>query len=126
MILTVDRARSLAPGPWVKILESSELSMDDYIAQDDEDEDTGAPRYQYYYSKKLLGKLYRRVQEHKIWNEDIKQPVPGSHSFWGNLIHNFQERINVIGKTDWRCRRQEADNLRHVYVSHTLTFCVTH
>ena len=120
MVANRDRARSLAPGPWVKILTNSELMMDDYVVQDEEDEDADAPCYKYYYSKKILGKLYRGVQEDKIWNENIRRAIPQSDSFWENLIRNFEGQVNAIGKTDWRYRRQEADSLRHVYVLHTL------
>ncbi len=117
-----DRARSLAPGPWVKIQTNSELMMDDYIAQDEEDEDADAPSYKHYYSQKILGKLYRGVQEDKIWNDDIRRAIPRGDNFWENLNRNFQRQINDIGKTDWRRRRQEAESLRHVYAHHITLF----
>lgn len=120
MVVDRDCARSLAPGPWVKILTNSELMMDDHVAQDEEDEDADAPLYKHYYSQKILGKLYRGIQEDKIWNENIRRATPHSDRFWEILIRNFQERIDAVGKTDWRCRRHEAGSLRHVYVLHTL------
>ncbi len=120
MVVNHDRARSLAPGPWVKILTNSELMMDDYVAQDEENEDLDAPRYKFYSSEKILGKLYRGVQEDKIWNDDIRRVIPHNDRFWENLILNFQRQINVIGETNWRYRRQEAESLRHVYVLHIL------
>lgn len=119
IVVDRNRARSLAPGPWVKILTNSELAMDDHIAQDEEDEDVDAPSHKYYYSQRILGRLYRGVQEDKIWNESIRRATPHSNTFWGTLIRNFQKQIDAIGKIDWRRRRQEAESLRHVYVLHT-------
>ena len=58
----------MAPGPWVKIQDRSEIEMDELVVQDEEDgeDDAEGPRYKYYKSEKILGKLFRVVDERKI------------------------------------------------------------
>ncbi|KAK5651977.1 hypothetical protein OQA88_11520 [Cercophora sp. LCS_1] len=106
----------LAPGPWVKIRDRADLEMDNFIAQDeDEDEDAEGPRHKYYESKKLLGKLYRAVEEDKIWNEEVKLVINGAEDFWEKLIPALQDRVAEIGDVDWQRRVSDAESLRHVY-----------
>ncbi|KAM7201330.1 RNA-dependent RNA polymerase 1 [Rhypophila sp. PSN 637] len=107
----------LAPGPQAVIHEKGVIEMESYIHQDnDDEEDEGGPSHRYYYSDRVLGKLYRAVDEEKIWNEDVRRVLPpGGASFWDQLITGFQKRIKTVGKVDWRHRSEEARRLRHVY-----------
>jgi len=92
--------------------------MDSSIHQDnedDEDEDDG-PRHRFYASERVLGELYRAVDEQKIWNEDVRRALPmGGASFWDQLITKFKERISRIGEIEWRHRTEEARRLRLAY-----------
>ena len=60
---------SLAPGPQAHIRDRYEIELDQYVlpATNDEDEDDSEPRRKYYKSEKVLGKLYRAIDERKIW-----------------------------------------------------------
>lgn len=62
----------MAPGPQTHILDKSHIVLDDYILQTayGEDEDS-EPRRKYYRSEKVLGQLYRAVDERKIWHGDV-------------------------------------------------------
>lgn len=106
---------SLAPGPWVKIRDRLDLEMDKYIAQDENDEEDGeGPRHRFYESKKLLGRLYRAVEEDKIWNEEIKTVINGAEDFWETLVPALHDRAREIGEIKWQRRVPEAESLRHV------------
>ncbi|KAK3684108.1 RNA dependent RNA polymerase-domain-containing protein [Podospora appendiculata] len=107
-----------APGPSVVIHDKSEIEMDDYIRDDnDDDEDNEeGPRYKYYRSEKILGELYRAVDEKNIWAQDIKRTVPtGGASFWDELISTLRQRVSTIGEIRWTHRSEEAYRIRHAY-----------
>ncbi|KAK3356793.1 RNA dependent RNA polymerase-domain-containing protein [Lasiosphaeria hispida] len=108
----------LAPGPWVSIQERSTLEMDEYIAQNDDDDVDEGPRHKYYASKKLLGKLYRAVDEQRIWADNIKITPSGDASFWDRLLTKFDlEVVETLGDVtiDWEHRRNDAERIRHAY-----------
>lgn len=58
-----------APGPRVLIEENINLKDDesDESNDDEEIEETSLPRIKYYESHKVLGKLYRAIDEHQIF-----------------------------------------------------------
>jgi hypothetical protein len=61
-----------APGPHVHILKLDGISLEDLehtIRFGQEDEDDDMPRYRYYESPKILGKLYRAIDERAIFRE---------------------------------------------------------
>lgn len=61
-----------APGPRVLIEENINLEEDsdddDYDNKDENDEES-MPRVRYYESHKILGKLYRAIDEHRIFEQ---------------------------------------------------------
>lgn len=62
----------LAPGPRVLVapkLEFNEESDDESVENDDIDQDTSLPQFRYYESPKVLGQLYRAIDEHKIFEQ---------------------------------------------------------
>ncbi|KIX09610.1 uncharacterized protein Z518_00690 [Rhinocladiella mackenziei CBS 650.93] len=64
----------MAPGPYCVVEKGQPLSFDAFPEndnRDDEDEDD-TPRYRYYESDKILGKLYRAIDEQEILS-DIRQ-----------------------------------------------------
>lgn len=64
-----------APGPRVLVEENINLQDDDEPDESDDNEEieeTSLPRIKYYESHKVLGKLYRAIDEHKIF-ERIQQ-----------------------------------------------------
>lgn len=61
-----------APGPHVHILKLDGITLE-YLEKDlplgQQDEDDDMPRYRYYESQKILGKLYRAIDERAIFQE---------------------------------------------------------
>lgn len=62
----------LAPGPRVLVtpkVEFDEESDDESVENDDVGQDISTPQYRYYESPKILGQLYRAIDEHKIFEQ---------------------------------------------------------
>lgn len=62
----------LAPGP--RVLVAPTLGFDgesdeESVENDDVDQDSSVPQYRYYESHKVLGQLYRAIDEHKIFEQ---------------------------------------------------------
>lgn len=106
---------SLAPGPQVHIVDRSKIELDQDVLQGsyDEDEDDSGPPRKYYPSEKILGKLYRAIDERKIWYEDVRSNfVSDGDSFWDQFIRSCTKRCNAFGQIMWTHRSEEARRIR--------------
>lgn len=91
----------MASGPRVLIRE--EIFLHSPPASDNDDdiddsEETMMPKARYYESSKILGKLYRAIDEHKIFLE-IQRPVapPSSiHSFSANKTIDARSALDLV------------------------------
>lgn len=87
-----------APGPHVLIQKNIDLkddSSDDEFSDDgDDDNNDISPRIRYYQSPKVLGKLYRAIDEHKIF-EQIQHHSRqfGSSAMGGDTLHQVWEYV---------------------------------
>jgi hypothetical protein len=105
----------MAPGPQAHIHDRSEIELDQDVLQAtyNEDEDDSGPPRKYYKSEKILGKLYRAIDERKIWYEDIHSKfAPGGASFWDEFIRSSTERCNAFGQIRWTHCSEEARRIR--------------
>lgn len=119
--VTMLTTSSLAPGPWVKIQDKAELEMDEYVVQGEGDgDDAEGPRHRYYESKKLLGQLYRAIDERKIWEDDIKTMTAPGLGFWDVFLSGVQTRIEAIGCARWEQRTDEAERIRLTWILHQI------
>jgi len=68
----------------------------------------------YYRSEKVLGKLYRGIDEHKIWNEEIRSTVaPHPAAVWEELIDDLTTRCIELGASvNWQHHVETARQLR--------------
>lgn len=112
---------SLALGPEFHVVDKSRIELDDYIykpaADEDEDQYTNPP-HRYYESDKVLGHLYRAVNEQKIWNESIKLKVPKKEqTFWEQFLHQAHQRYEVLvdNASAWRDNIKTAREIRGLY-----------
>lgn len=106
----------LAPGPSVIIRDKSTISLHEHsVPRDLEDEDDEeGPQHRYYESDKILGRLYRAVDEQKIWSEDIRMKIKaGSSSFWDQLQTALARRVSDIGPIRWQHRSDQARGILH-------------
>jgi hypothetical protein len=109
-----DNNHSLAPAPLADIKERTEISFDtrnDALTNDDED--SAGPRYQYYYSDKINGKLYRAIDERKIWFQDIKSAMPKQTHIWDDVLRHVNcECDRIVGGVKWSKHEKEASQIR--------------
>ncbi|KAK7752663.1 hypothetical protein SLS62_005432 [Diatrype stigma] len=119
----------MAPAPPAELKDWNEIVFDARVipaTNDDEDDNIG-PQYQYYKSDRILGKLYRAIDERRIWNEEVKVPaVRHAASVWDKLLLYVEDKCEELGRVDWRSALQEAHGIREAYddaiLSATLDF----
>lgn len=104
-----------APGPYINIIKNESLSFDppsdlDLDVGDDDDDFTG---YRYYESNKILGKLYRKIDEREIYNE-IKQRSQATESTsTATVIHAVWTYVESQCKPiQWEHKKEWAWELR--------------
>ncbi|KAL2174451.1 RNA dependent RNA polymerase-domain-containing protein [Thermothelomyces heterothallicus CBS 202.75] len=108
----------LAPGPSITVHDKSNISLDDHVVQEDSDseDEEGQPRYGYYKSERIIGQLYRAVDERKIWSKDIKMIIKArGPSFWDEMLAALKQRVSEIGPVEWRHRSNQALGILHAY-----------
>lgn len=79
----------------------------------DDDNDSG-PVHLYYRSEKVLGKLYRAINERKIWAEEIRTAIESDpKEVWKKLIDSLTARCMAIGASvEWQHHVETARQLR--------------
>ncbi|KAI1135814.1 RdRP-domain-containing protein [Hypoxylon sp. FL0543] len=113
------RPEFLAPAPPANIMDKSEIEIVFEGTRrpelEDEDDESG-PRHHYYKSDKVLGTLYRAIDEKKIWKKDIHKPV-SSHgaSVWEQLLEHTKNQSLELGLFDWHSVLEDARRIREAY-----------
>lgn len=101
MHLILTSPSSFAPAPPLKLYDIGQIA---HIAEDedkehDDGDDMGMAKHRYYESKRILGKLYRNVDESNIWQQDIRRGSPDTEneykSLWMDLFETSALR-NII------------------------------
>lgn len=89
-----------APGPHVYIEKKESISFEDPQFGDmpEDDEDDGYSRQKYYESDKILGKLYRAIDERKIFEEVQARSRRGGSQNNANLMDDVWSYVKQ------RCR----------------------
>ncbi|RDH18585.1 hypothetical protein M747DRAFT_316391 [Aspergillus niger ATCC 13496] len=107
----------MALGPVARIHNKSDIELEEYVIQAAYDEDDDMePFHKYYRSEKILGKLYRGVDERQIWQEDIQSKVqPNEDEFWNEFLWSTLERCDKIGNLSWELWLDEARHIRLRY-----------
>lgn len=105
-----------APGPQVRIESKAGIGFVDALnidPQDQEDEDDDMPSYRYYESTKIIGRLYRAIDERALYQEICKREAGvTSHS---SVIDElwFQVQIDCKGY-QWEHKRDWARDVREM------------
>lgn len=106
---------SLALAPPLKLYDKGQLV---HIVDEEEDDnaDDGMARYKtkHYPSEKMLGQLYRNVDEKKIWDEDIHRSInTAGPSVWDQLLTIVEtEIVRYNLDVDWTRSSEEAWKIR--------------
>lgn len=103
-------------------MDKSTIELDQYIieeAEDEEEDQYSRQRHVFYRSEKLLGHLYRAIDEQRIWHEDIRSKVPdmGGSSFWDDFFTKTHPRYEAIVEDPrgWVVRLETAREIRGWY-----------
>ncbi|KAF9785643.1 hypothetical protein IL306_005015 [Fusarium sp. DS 682] len=110
----------LATAPPLKLYDRGQIA---HLHDEEEDDnvDDGMARYKtkYYPSEKILGHLYRNVDEKKIWAEDIHRIInTAGPSVWDQLLTVVKnEVVKYKLDIDWTRRSEEAWKIRGLYDS---------
>ncbi|KAK6955968.1 hypothetical protein Daesc_003615 [Daldinia eschscholtzii] len=111
------RPEFLAPAPPANIIDKTEIQFEPAKAPaaEDEDDESG-PGHLYYTSNKILGILYRAIDEKRIWKYDIHQFVSRQGpSVWEELLQYINYRCQDLGYVDWEAALDEARRIRDAY-----------
>ncbi|KAI5928191.1 rna-dependent rna polymerase [Camillea tinctor] len=115
---TAARPDFLAPAPPANIVDLTEIAFEAPVAntmEEDEDDFTG-PKYRFYRSKKILGNLYRAIDEKRIWKHDIHQNVRRvGPSVWEELLNHIHQECKRLGDINWQNALEEARSIRQAY-----------
>jgi hypothetical protein len=107
---------SLSSAPPADINYGNEITFDELLGSlinDDDDDDDTRPFHQYYKSEKLLGRLYRAIDERQIWRDDIRRTMTtGGPPVWEQLQIYVQEQCEKIGGVEWQAALHEARGIR--------------
>ncbi|KAI0180770.1 RdRP-domain-containing protein [Hypoxylon sp. FL1284] len=107
----------LAQAPPANIVDRTEIVFETRkpAALEDEDEESG-PKYRYYASNKILSKLYRAIDEKKIWKEEIHhKPSSRGPSVWEQLFGYIRYQCEMLGEVNWQPLIDEARRIRQAY-----------
>ena len=93
-----DATCSLAPAPPLKTYDIGQIA---HIVEneplDEDDDGLGGAKHRFYRSEKILGKLYRNIDESQIWAEDISRTVTQQGpSVWAQLQGLVLEQIGHL------------------------------
>ena len=105
-----------APGPYVTIEKKDDIQFEappnrdpDYIGDDDDDFST----YRFYESKKILGKLYRAINEREIFDEVQKRSQAHASTHTPTLMHAVWKHVQHKAKLiQWEHKKEWARDLR--------------
>ncbi|KAI0432670.1 RNA dependent RNA polymerase-domain-containing protein [Xylaria sp. FL1042] len=109
----------LAPAPPANIVDRTEIHFESPVvvsADADEDDDTG-PKHKFYKSEKMLGKLYRAIDEKRIWKDDIHLTVNRfGPSLWDEIIAYIRRQCEAkLEPINWKEAMDEAHSIRQAY-----------
>lgn len=107
----------LAPVPPTKLLNKADIVFDEqYLLQEEGNDDEGAaPTFRYYESDKILGHLYRAIDEKKIWDENVRigHKNTDGPGVWASFLDKVLEQCkDRIGSIDWKSQLDQARHIR--------------
>lgn len=90
---------SLAPVPPLKTYDIGQIAhIGDPEVENDDEDGMGGIKYRYHRSEKILGKLYRSIDENRIWAKDIHTTIDTSGpSVWEQFLNLVRVQIEQQG-----------------------------
>ncbi|KAH7153076.1 RNA dependent RNA polymerase-domain-containing protein [Dactylonectria macrodidyma] len=112
----------LATAPPVELYDRGQIRFTKDAEGDNQGDDgdvMAAAKHKYYKSEKILGELFREIDEEKIWAEDIHRNVNTSGpSVWDQLLGLVEAELRQHHiDVDWERKSEEAWKIRNYYDS---------
>ncbi|KAE8313996.1 RNA dependent RNA polymerase-domain-containing protein [Aspergillus transmontanensis] len=109
----------LAPGPQTRLYNKSKIGLEQHVSRanydDDDDADVEEP-YRYYKSEKILGKLYRAIDEQSIWRKHVlSESETDEGFFWNSVMDDCLRRCKSLPRTPREEHLDEAKRIRAAY-----------
>jgi len=103
-----------APGPHVHIEKKGNIVFEDESIPDEvDDDDDELKKYRYYESDKVLGKLYRAIDERKIFQEIQERSKVDGHMDASGIIQDVWEHVqNKCELIQWDHLKETARDIR--------------
>lgn len=118
----------MAPGPHVAVQKDKPLSFDAPPERDDayDDDDDFSP-YRYYPSDKILGKLYRNIDEREVFSGVQQQGLPQYANQTRHSVSSVLKRVwtyvqHRCQAIQWEHHLDRARGIRDEYVSSVLSY----
>ncbi|KAM3449446.1 hypothetical protein MY3296_006911 [Beauveria thailandica] len=113
----------MAPAPPTTTYDLGDIAFVEVDEEEDEGDDGfGRPKYRYHKSEKILGQLYRAIDEKNLWARVTGGTKKGSGggeaaaSVWGPVQRIMEAGLAMLGiRLDWRSRVDEARKVRRIY-----------
>jgi hypothetical protein len=112
----------MAPGPHVHITKLKGISFidfpagEDYLDQDDQDDNF--PSYRYYESDRVIGKLFRAIDERQIFeniqNRALNEGITSESTVIGAVWDYVQSTCKLI---QWKHLQAWAQDIRDMYAA---------
>ncbi|KAJ2969240.1 hypothetical protein NQ176_g8770 [Zarea fungicola] len=105
-----------APAPPVDAIDLGQIAFVDVDEEEDEGDDGfGRPRYRYHRSEKILGELYRAIDEKSLWAQ-MAGKVGKNYSLWEQVQKLMEIELAALGiRLEWSSRVEFAQTLRNCY-----------
>ncbi|KAH7039872.1 RNA dependent RNA polymerase-domain-containing protein [Microdochium trichocladiopsis] len=110
----------MSPTPPANLKNRSEIAFETPLlpAEEIDEDDQSGPQFQYYKSDKVLGKLFRNIDEERIWQEDIRMfAARKGATLWERLLHFIKSScvIHHLGPVNWHGAVPEAREIHNTY-----------
>ncbi|KAK6824595.1 hypothetical protein PG987_012089 [Apiospora arundinis] len=111
----------MAPSVPMNIKSRTEILFEEETTDptgDDDDEENDSPRFNFYESDKILGLLYRAVDEKRIWHETVRvnSKRVGGPAVWDALISLIEAKcLAKVAEVNWKQYESEALKIRETY-----------
>ncbi|KAE8352264.1 RNA dependent RNA polymerase-domain-containing protein [Aspergillus coremiiformis] len=110
----------LAPGPQTRLYSKSKIGLEQHVSHanyDDNDySDDKEEAYRYYKSEKILGKLYRAIDEQNIWLKHVRSDTDrNDKAFWNEFIEDCTQRYKPLALMSREKYVEEARRIRAAY-----------
>ncbi|KAI9741386.1 MAG: hypothetical protein M1834_003103 [Cirrosporium novae-zelandiae] len=114
------RADFMAPSPRVHVSKNIDIAgreVDDGPDDDDEDSSLTTPKYRYYESQKVLGKLYRQIDERAFFDEmESHMKTKSKKNAKTDILSEvFDYVLDQVGDLEWEHQIDAARDIKEMY-----------